>query len=185
MQFSEKMRQVSDSLIPVMEQALGVKMNYSPQSLKSIEKYLSSRTLEDKEMKWSTDVGLAFYFGEVIVQNIKNAKWAESEYAEDMNVIVPTANGHNVAYPLRRILRFQADEEYGLYPYYCMLQDMSKNRINLDSPELGGKEFVRSPRGYQMRTIRVSDDLRERFENGEIDDEEMLRLAKEEQGITD
>lgn len=185
MQDNSKMKQVSDQLIPVMEQMLGVKLNYTPQSLKAIEAYYSSRTTKNEQVKWSIDVALAFYFGEVIVRNIKNAEWTESESAEDMKVTIPTTEGHSVAFPLRRILRFQENQEYGLYPYYSMIQDMSKNRINLDSPEIGGKDFVGTPRGYQMRSIRVSNELRQKFENGEIDQAEMIRLAKEEQGITD
>lgn len=178
-----------DQVVKTMEEAqemlemmVGFKMNYKPQTLKSLEKYLQERKGWGSTIPEPVLAMFSVYLGQIIVKHIKGAEWVDDESFSKVHITIPANDGHFTIYPQNRIHKFLKDPTDGLYPFYTMIQDMSKGRLNKVGPS---KDFIQTPRGYQFRQIAIPVELHERFKRGEITQAEMMSLAKKQQGIED
>lgn len=170
---------------PMLEKMVDFKMNYKPQSLKKIEQFIESRRDTGVQLADPVIVLFSVYFGETIFRNIKGAEWVDSDLIENLHLKIPTPDGYTTAYPYFRIIEYLQTPNRYLYPYYCMLQDMSKGRLKTEDLNEKGINTIQSSRGYQVKAVKVPEELVQRHRDGEITQDEMIQLAKEEQSKYD
>lgn len=162
---TKKVEQIIDLLEeakPTLEEMIGVKLNYYPQSIKKLEFTLNEMFPFGRRVEPTVSLMLGVYLGEVIRKNVKNADvdWGEdTEYAIDTELKIDHIKVKNDKYPthfiIKPILRMDKflnqDRTDGLWAMYCMVQDICQGRLDMN-PD---KKWRSTPRGYTYRSFTM------------------------------
>lgn len=144
----------------VFEMMMDTKMDYSPQSVKKLEKNLNEMFPFGRQVAPQVSIMLGAYLGEVIKRNIEtenvSIEWTSvvQEFLFETGLEIKGAkvngvdNGNIVIKPLMRVDKFlNHDRTDSMWAMYCMTQDVCGGNLQMSSD---GK-WKESPRGYTYR----------------------------------
>lgn len=139
-----------------LEKVLGVKFDYTPRSIRNIEISCKLRINHYPDIKLIAILG--FYFGEVIVKNIKESKWLEVEEGDNNlgNVSIGIENKENkiIIFPIIRVDKFFKSNE-DLFGFYQFLL----NSLNEDILVGKDNQWIESSKGYSYRKKEVTEEM--------------------------
>lgn len=148
-------------LLPVTEKMFGVDLDYTEDSLKSLEEAINDIYPEGHQVVAPTTyVPFAVYLGEVIINSVKGAEWEidDIEYLNDITINVPTEDdnpdNHATVYPFRRVEKFWKDRTDSLHVYACMIRMMANGELNEVVENAEFDEWIDIPNVGKMRMIR-------------------------------
>lgn len=115
-------------------QSLNIKADYSPQSLKELERVLSLFSEGFKQNPPTmVVVALGYYFGETLRRNVPNVEWVHEQALDPsgLSLRVQQNNGYQEFKPIQRILNFFMDHEFGLYTVYVTMKKLQEGSLDL------------------------------------------------------
>jgi hypothetical protein len=183
---------VLPATLKAFQMLFGERLDYSPESLKVLERVINETYPPDRDNKPELIAMLGVYLGEVFVRNIPNATWVDfDEYVDDAAVTIEIKNIHNKIFPLKRMFNFFKDRDYKLYPYYKMIEEMTdklnqaKTEEDLKNVLLGtyntnGEWRPLNNKEFHFRTLSVDidklpKDVQERVVKGKINIDEVKK----------
>ncbi|MFD2614735.1 hypothetical protein [Paenibacillus gansuensis] len=160
----DPLRQVLQSvqiMADIMESTLDVRVDFTPASLRRIEKAINRVYPLGHEPMTSTIVSYGIYLGEVFARNIPRTEWGT--YSEDFLSWHFRSTGESqvfIGYPLKRVHDFWFDRSRGLSAFYHMNVDALEGRLDLEVSEewklKEGEYMYRFPASVRIDTKKKS-----------------------------
>lgn len=129
----QELLQTAPIMASIMEGTLDVRVDFTPASLRRIEKAINRVYPEGHEPMFSTIVSYGIYLGEVFVRNNPGAVWGP--YKEDIMELefrIDKGERSYIGYPLKRVQMHWFDRKLGLSSYYQMNIDVLEGRLKVD-----------------------------------------------------
>lgn len=148
----------NDKMLDVMFQPIGIKPDYTYESVDKLEQKLNRLFPDEKEERAVPMIILVgFYLGETLRHTITDAKWETNcENIFDVYISFDIKEGSSRAYPFIRASRFFQDRTDGLSVYIRTLLSMQMNFLDKESLPPG--EWHLMPNGDQIRMTQVKKD---------------------------
>lgn len=150
-EFLRDMEQMASTII----QTLGVKADYTLESLEQLEQQLDRMFPPGHEPMPTTVLVLGYYLGETIVQNVPNARWVTegAKHPYELTIEIEQFNeGKGQVFPFNRIYKFFEDHENGLAAFYRIVHLMSVGGIDVKNMKEG--KWVEFPNGDCVRIVK-------------------------------
>ncbi|GKS12936.1 hypothetical protein YDYSY3_39360 [Paenibacillus chitinolyticus] len=116
-------------LLPVMEQTLETKLDFTIESLQRLENGINKVYPAGHEPLETTLLVLGLYLGEVFIKNNKNACWDSIDPDAGPFFCCAEEERAFIGYPVKRMKNFWFDRSQGLKVYYQMNMDVLEGKI--------------------------------------------------------
>lgn len=160
----DPLRQVLQSapiMADIMQNTLDVRVDFTPASLRRIEKAINRVYPIGHEPMTSTIVSYGIYLGEVFVRNVPGTEWGPfSENFLAWHIRSKRQNQEFIGYPMKRVHDFWFDRSRGLSAFYHMNVDALEGKLNMELSEewksKEGEHMYRFPASVRIDAKKTS-----------------------------
>lgn len=130
-----------------------IRKEYTIDCLAEVEKQIDEHfPLGHKVFNVTTYIPFGWYFGKVIIENIKGSYWiGDIKDPIDLKIHVPTnlPNGRMIIFPFKRVMNFWEDRTDGMVPFFHMIDYLNKHGMPAPN-EIDNEGWIEKD-GFKMR----------------------------------